>query len=147
MISARLLAVVAATVGLGAAGAPVTGCGEVDDAPSRAYEPARLEAIEGTDVKRVRLTAEAVGRVGIRTATVERRGRRTALSYEALIYGADGTTFVYTVSGPGSFVREAVEVARVEGRMAELFAGPRAGVQVVTAGAAEVYGTEFEVGH
>ena len=65
----------------------------------------------------------------------------------ALIYGADGTTFVYTVSGPGSFVREAVEVARVEGRMAELLAGPRAGVQVVTVGAAEVYGTEFEVGH
>ena len=145
-MSARPLAVAAATLGLGAAGAPLTGCGEVD-APSRTYEPARLEAIEGTEVKRVRLTAEAVGRVGIRTATVERRGGRTALSDTALIYGADGTTFVYTVSGPGSFVREAVEVARVEGRMAELLAGPRAGVQVVTVGAAEVYGTEFEVGH
>ena len=44
-------------------------------------------------------------------------------------------------------MREAIEVDRVDDERAVLSAGPPAGTEVVTVGAAEVYGAEFEVAH
>jgi hypothetical protein len=130
------------------AGLPLTSCSEVEEAESSAFEPARLEPVAGTDVQRVHLTVEGAERVGIRTVAVERRGRgRKAVSYDALIYDAHGGTWVYSVSGPRSFTRVEVEVARVDGDTAVLADGPPVGARVVTVGATEVFGTEFEVGH
>ncbi len=52
---------------------------------------------------------------------------------------------MYTSTGPLSFLRQEVEVDRVEGSVAFLLDGPPAGSRVVTVGAAEVYGTELEI--
>lgn len=139
---------VSGAVALVVAGLALAGCSEVEEPESSEYQPARLEPVRGTDVKRVRFTAEAMGRVGIRAAAVERHGRRErAVDYEALLYDARGGTWVYTVTGSASFLRTEVEVARVEGDVAVLTDGPPVGARVVTVGAAEVFGSEFEVGH
>jgi hypothetical protein len=44
------------------------------------------------------------------------------------------------------FVRSPITVVTIEGNRAVLSAGPAAGTQVVTVGAAELLGTEYEVG-
>jgi len=44
-------------------------------------------------------------------------------------------------------VRQEIEIDRVDGDSVMLSDGPPAGTKVVTVGAAEVWGTEFEVAH
>jgi hypothetical protein len=130
-----------------AVGVPLSACNEVEEEESVGYEPAKLAAVKGTDeVQRVTFTAEGARRVGLRTARI-RAGRQKVLPYEALIYDAEGKTYVYTSPKPLSYLREEVAVDRVEGQRVLLSDGPPAGTKVVTVGATEVYGTEFEVGH
>jgi hypothetical protein len=138
----RLAAALALTV----AALAGSGCAEVTEESAKGYEPARVDPVKGTeDVKRVTLTAEGARRVGLRTAPVRRSGHDEVVPYHALIYDAEGRTFVYTTTRPLSFVRERVEVDRVVGPRAFLSRGPAAGTRVVTVGAAEVYGTELDV--
>jgi len=128
------------------AGAALAGCTEVEPATEEGYQPAKLEPIRGSELKRVTLTREAGERTGVRTAPVRRSGARGVVPYSALIYGADGRSYVYVAPKPLSFVRAAVVVERVEGAHALLSHGPPIETRVVTTGAAEVYGTELEVG-
>ena len=62
-----------------------------------------------------------------------------------MIYGAEGDTYVYTSSAPLSFLRQEVEVQRIDGDRVLLSEGPPAGTTVVTVGAAEVHGAELEI--
>jgi hypothetical protein len=131
---------------LGIAALPVTGCREVEEQSSSSYEPAKLEAVKGTDdVKRVTFTAEGAERVGLRTAPVRRHGRQRVLPYAAVLYDPQGRTYVYTSSRPLSYVREEIEVDRIEGDRVLVSAGPPVGTRVVTVGTAEVYGAELEI--
>jgi hypothetical protein len=128
-----------------ALGLPLAACKEVEETASTGYEPSKLESIGGTDVKRVGFTPEAARRAGLRTAPVRRAGRHTAVPYPALIYDPEGTTYVFTSPKPLFFVREEVEVDRIEGNVALLSDGPPVGTKVVTVGALEAYGTELEI--
>lgn len=114
-----------------------------------ASEPAELEPVEGTSLMRVRLTAEAAERLAIQTAPVRAGGGkgRIFVPYSAVLYDTNGETWVYTSPSRLVFVRAGIEVDRIEGDRAFLSQGPRAGTQVVTVGAAELLGTEFEVDH
>lgn len=67
--------------------------------------------------------------------------------YGAVLHDIDGGTWVYETPSPGVFVRRRVELARVVEELAVLRRGPPAGTSVVTVGAAELFGTEFGVGH
>jgi len=78
---------------------------------------------------------------------VRRAGDGRVVPYQALLYDEEGGTFVYVVHGPLTYLRRAVDVRSIDGDRVLIAAGPRAGTQVVTVGAAEVYGTELEVGH
>jgi len=120
--------------------------------------PAHVEKIEGSLVKKVTFTEDGAQRCGLEIATAElmqvpskRRGmdsvRRIVVPYASLIYTPDGAEWVYTSPANLTFVRESVEVAYVKGDMAVLNKGPKAGVKVVTTGAAEVYGAESGLGH
>jgi len=111
------------------------------------YEPAKLEPIQGTDVMRVTFTAKGAKRVGLQTAAIRADGQEKVMPYDALIYGAEGKAFTYTSPEPLTFVRQEIEIDRVDGDSVVLSDGPPAGTEVVTVGAAEVYGTEFEVAH
>lgn len=60
------------------------------------------------------------------------------------IYGGE---WVYQKTAPNTFVRQRVEVASESGGRALLARGLMAGAQVVTDGAAELFGTEFGAAH
>ena len=111
------------------------------------HVPAKLEPIKGTDVQRVIFDAEAAERVGLKTAPIRQNGQEIVVPYGAVIYDADGNTYAYTSPKPLTFVRWEIDVDRVVGDSAMLSDGPPVGTEVVTVGAAEVYGTEFEIAH
>jgi len=104
---------------------------------------------DGSGLASVTLIEKAAERVGIETAAVTaaeavREGSAGTLSvpYSAILYDATGASFVYTVTGPLSYVRAPITVDYVEGDQAILSAGPSAGTEVVTVGVAELYGAE-----
>jgi hypothetical protein len=120
-------------------------------APVESEEPpARVEVVEGTELSRLMLTERAAARLGIRTAPVERVAGRpswTTVPYSAVLYAPDGETWIYISTEPLTYIRHAVVVDRIDGQLAVLSKGPPVDTQVVTVGVAELYGTEFEVGH
>jgi len=110
--------------------------------------PARVEHIAGTGLSRVILTAQAANRLGIQTTPVRdaqvRGALRKVVPYSALIYDLHGDTWVYTNPSPLTFVRAYVSVDYIDGDLAVLSNGPPSGTEVVTIGAPELYGAEFE---
>src|SRR6266581_2617264 len=110
--------------------------------------PARVEHIAGTGLSRVILTAQAANRLGIQTTPVRdaqvRGALRKVVPYSALIYDLHGDTWVYTNPEPLTFVRAYVSVDYIDGDLAVLSNGPPSGTEVVTIGAPELYGAEFE---
>ena len=130
--------------GVVAASFALSGC--ESPAESAAAQPARVVAIEGTEVSEVILTDEAAHRIAIATAPVVESSRnRVAVPLAAVIYDASGVTWVYTQVGPLTFVRQRVTIAEVTGGVAVLLSGPSPGVQVVIIGAAELLGSEYGV--
>ena len=72
---------------------------------------------------------------------------RKVVPHSSLIYGAHGDTWVYTSPEPLTYIRHPVSIDYIENDLAVLSDGPDVGTDVVTVGVAELYGTEFEVGH
>ena len=109
---------------------------------------ATVEPVEGTDVARVTLTEDAAARIDVQTAPVERGAGSAALMipYAAVLYDPEGETWTYTSPEDLTFVREPISVIRIDGERALLSKGPAPGTEVVTVGAAELLGTEYEVG-
>jgi len=68
------------------------------------------------------------------------------MPYDAVFYGLDGETWAYVVSEPLTYVHAPVTVDSVSGETAYLSEGPAAGTEVVTVGAAELFGVETGVG-
>ncbi len=114
-------------------------------------EPAHVESIAGTDLHRVILSKKAAERLDIQTAGVrdEQIGEtlRRVIPYGAVIYHSDGTTWTYINPEPLVFVRHHITVEAIRGNDAVLTDGPPADTAVVAVGAAELYGTEYGVGH
>jgi hypothetical protein len=129
-----------------AAAVPLAGCTEVETESATGYEPSKLEPVKGEDdLQRVTFTEEGARRVDLQTAPIRRSARHTVVPYASLIYDPEGKTFVYTSPKPLEYLREQVEVDRIEGDRVLVSDGPPVGTRVVTVGAAEVYGTELEV--
>jgi hypothetical protein len=129
----------------------LSACGEAssgyDYETASHHEPAKLEPIKGTDVQRVRFDAEGAKAVGLQTAPIRQNGQESVIPYDAVIYTSDGKTYAYTAPEPLTYVRKEISIDDVVGDSVMLSDGPPAGTEVVTVGAAEVYGTEFEVAH
>ena len=119
-----------------------------EDAAAGESEPAVVEPIDGTSLHRVRLSASAAQRLGVRLARVERgdAGLKT-VPYAAVLYDERGRTWVYTSPERLSFVRARVAVRDVRGETAVLATGPPVGTSVAVVGAAELYGAELGVDH
>ena len=147
----RQLRAACASLVLIAAGAALSACGEAssgyDYETASHHEPAKLEPIKGTDVQRVIFDAEGAKRAGIQTAAVRQNGQETVMPYSAVIYTPEGNAYAYTAPEPLTFVRQEIEIDRIDGDSVMLSDGPSAGTEVVTVGTALVYGTEFEVAH
>jgi hypothetical protein len=132
---------------------PLAGCQRKATTYTK-VQPAHLESVEGTKLSRMILTEKAMERVGVKTAPVQEYRPQGAVDakaqpsvpYSALIYTPTGETLVYTNPAPRTFVRADVKVDSIQGDTAVLTEGPPAGTQVVTVGAAELFGTELGVG-
>jgi hypothetical protein len=138
------LVLIACVVSLSACGEASSG---YDYETASHHDPAELEPIKGTDVSRVVIDAEGVKRAGIQTAPIHQNGQGTVMPHSAVIFDADGETFTYTVPEPRTYVRQKIVIDDVVGDSVMLSDGPPAGTEVVTVGAALVYGSEFEVAH
>lgn len=134
-----------AALAVAVAGLALTGCTEVESSAVEGYEPSQLEEVKGSDIMRVEFTGEGAKRTGLKTGRVERSGSETVVPYAALIYDPAGKTYVYASPEPLAFMRTEVKVDRIEGKWAYLKDGPPRGTEVVTTGAAEVYGAELDI--
>jgi hypothetical protein len=100
----------------------------------------------------VTLTPDAAKRLDIQTVPVleqQAAGNAhpgTTIPYAAVIYDPNGETWAYTNPQPLVFVRQSITVDRIQGELAVLSSGPPPGTPVVSVGAAELLGTEYEVG-
>jgi hypothetical protein len=145
---------------LAVAALTLTSCAEALDeagADSSNAEPATVEPVEGTQVNRITLTELAAERLGIETTQVQDApaaggqptagsvASETVIPYSAVIYDAQGVAWTYTSPESLVFVRERIVVDRIVGNSALLVRGPAPGTRVVTVGASELWGTEYEV--
>lgn len=139
----RLPLVMAAAVSVG-----LSGCAAVKtEATPTGVAPAIVEKA-GPDLSRLRLTDKAMERLGVTTAKVTKgKGSALEIPYGALLYDGTGKTWVYTNPEPRTYIRASVTVDQIIGNKVQLTAGPPAGTDVVTVGAAELYGTEFGTRH
>jgi hypothetical protein len=140
---------IAACIGA-AALAVLAGCGH--HAPAL-RPPATLTKIPGSTVQQVRLTATAVHRLGIATAavrlaTVTADGRtrlHKVIPYAAVVYDTRGSSWAYVMTAPRTYRREPITIIDIQGAIAVLAIGPAVGAAVVTVGAPELLGTEYNI--
>lgn len=121
-----------------------TACGGTS-AEEASAEPAVAEQVPGTDIIRVKLTADAAERLGVKTVPVrsDPASSRAEIPYAAVLYDPDGSTWTYASPARLVFQRKDITVARIRGDAAVLSRGPRVGTVVVTAGATEIWGVEY----
>jgi hypothetical protein len=117
-------------------------------------EPAHVAHIQGSDFNLVTLTQKAMERLDVQTTAVREMPvelseskRRIVVPYSAVLYDAQGQTWVYTSPKQRSFVRHRIEVDFIDGDFAVLNDGPPVGTLVASVGVAELYGTEYGIGH
>ena len=142
-----------ALAALAVASLQLVGCREASTYAK--VEPAHVEPMKGSEISKVTLTEKAIERLAVETAPIaetevgeaENRQVKPAVPYSAVMYLPDGETFVYTSPAPRTFVRQPISIDFIEGDLAVLNEGPAVGTQIVTVGAAELFGTEFGVGH
>ena len=132
------------------AGLLVPACADAKkaDKSSGLEEPARLEAIAGSDIEQVILTEDAVERLDLQTASVESGSgqNQSTIPHAAVFYGLTGETWTYSNPEALTYVRVPITVEHIDGEVAYLADGPALGTQVVTVGAAELFGVESGIG-
>ena len=136
------------TVGLLMASVVLSGCANVSHAAETPVGPAKLVAVENSDIPRVVLTGKAVRRLGIQFAAVEADGSGPGhpVRVESK-YDADGKTWAYVSPKPLTFERAPITVTTIADDKAYLSEGPVVGTQVMTIGMAELYGVEQAIGY
>ena len=139
---APIAAVLAATVALG-----LTACVQPPVEAAPIIAAATKEEIAGTELSKLTLTERAAERLDLQTVDVTAGAGGLEVPYGALIYTSDGDTWVYTNPEPLVYIRAQVVVDRIDGAIARLSDGPAAGTSIVTVGAAELYGAEFDAAH
>ena len=128
----------------------LSACAQTAAVTASKVAPAKVERIEGTNLNRLTLIAEASKRLNIQTAPVRDAQvsgvQRKVIPYAAVLYDTQGNTWAYTNPEPLRFVRQSIKIDRIEGDLAVLTDGPPSGTAVVTVGVAELFGIEFGVG-
>lgn len=127
----------------------LTGCGTatLSQAP-----PATVTKIAGSPVAQIRLTDQAIHRLGIATQPVREvtgaagvAGAHKVIPYSAVVYDTDGSTWTYVNTAARTFVRQPIKIDEIQGGTAVLAGGPALGAAVVTVAAPELLGTEYNI--
>jgi hypothetical protein len=109
-------------------------------------EAITIEEDATSGLKTLTLSEKAAERLGVESAEVAGAGSAMTVPYAAIVYDAAGKTWTYVTEEPLVYKRAEITVDQIDGDVARLSAGPPAGTQVVTTGAAELYGAEIGVG-
>ena len=135
---AALSVLAALTVSLGA-------CAKVPGEEESGEKAAKVEKVG--DTNKVILVEEAAKRLGIETAEVAALpGGQESVPYSAVIYDAEGHSWVFTTGEALSYVKAPITIDRIDGDRAILTAGPPVGTEVVSQGAEELFGVEDGIG-
>jgi len=127
--------------------------GEEDEAEHD--DNVQVEDTPGTDAKTLIFTEAAMSHIDIQTAPVKEIdashegtdvGRRLTVPHSAVIYDAEGESWVYVSSAPDTFLRKRVAIDFMDDDHIFLTTGVTAGADVVTVGVHELRGAEFGVG-
>jgi len=143
-VSPKHLSVAGLVIG---AAAILAGCAT---APPAEAPPAVIKPVAGSQIPQLQLTERAVQRLGIVTQPVRQAATagqpaREVIPYSAVVYDTDGSTWTYVNTTTDMYQRKPITVEAIDGEVALLSAGPPAGTQVVTVGAAELLGTEYNI--
>jgi hypothetical protein len=127
----------------------LAGCGSTTAAET---PPATVTQVAGSQIPRLQLTDRAIQRLGIVTRPVAEApaaagstGQRKIIPYSAVVYDTDGSTWVYVNTAARAYRRQPITVAAIQGDVVVLASGPSVGAAVVTVGAAELLGTEYDI--
>jgi hypothetical protein len=112
--------------------------------------PAVIKPVAGSAIPQLQLTERAVQRLGIvtqpvRQTTTAGQPAHEVIPYSAVVYDTDGSTWTYVDIAARTYERKPITVTEIDGTTARLSAGPAAGTAVVTVGAAELLGTEYDI--
>ena len=113
--------------------------------------PALIKPVAGSQIPQLQLTERAVQRLGIvtqpvrQTTAADHRDGAEVIPYSAVVYDTDGSTWTYVNTASRTYQRTPITVADIYRDIAVLSAGPPAGTAVVTVGAAELLGTEYNI--
>ena len=130
------------------AAAILAGCAAATPAET---PPALIKPVAGSQIPQLQLTERAVQRLGIVTQPVRQmtttagQPAHEVIPYSAVVYDHDGSTWTYVNTAARTYEREPITVTDIDGQVALLSAGPAAGTPVVTVGAAELLGTEYNI--
>lgn len=142
-----VIAVAVAAVALGASKMSYPTVAGFPDDPEDA---ASVQVDPATKRAQVTLTEDAVNRLDVHTAAIAAAPpastAKLAMPTAALFYDEAGDTWAWVMGRPRVYERQHVAVSTIEGDTVALSDGPPAGTQVVTQGAAELYGAEVGVG-
>ena len=132
---------------LAALAVPLAGCAKVPkEEAGEGEKAAKVEKVDGGGNKVV-LLEEAAKRLGIETAEVSALpAGRESVPYSAVIYDAEGHSWVFTTGEELSYVKAPITIDRIDGDTAILAAGPAVGTAVVSQGAEELFGVEDGIG-
>jgi hypothetical protein len=125
----------------------LSACGPSTSSSAPHPKPAKLVKIPGSNVAQVILTDDGAKRIDLHTDAIGQQDGGRSMPYAAIIYDSAGAAWAYTVAEPLTFVRQSVSVEAIKDNIALLKDGPPPGTEVVTVGAAELYGVEFGAGH
>jgi hypothetical protein len=120
---------------------PVAACAS-SSAGSKVDEPAVVQRLAGHDAYRITLSPATVRRLQIAAVAARPNGREAVVPYSAVLYSANGSTWLYVRGNALSFTRRGVVVDRIAGGKAFIARGLSAGTDVVTRGVAELHGIE-----
>ena len=127
------------------AGLALTGCMSAQGAEEELAVVATVdEAADGAPGV-ITLSEPAERRLGIETTPVATGPDGLVIPYAALVYATDGSTWVFVRKAPLTYQRTSVTVGTKTGDQVSLTAGPPAGTEVVTVGAAEFVGVEVGI--
>lgn len=108
--------------------------------------PATVQHPNGSEEALLTLKRSAIKRLDLQTTAVVSGGsKQLAVPYAAVIYDSGGDTWLYVAKNPRSFMREHITIDRIANGRVILSAGPKAGTEVATVGAQELWGTELGI--
>jgi hypothetical protein len=135
------IAALLVTVGL-----TLAGCGgSAQGADTVPAEVASVQEPQDGGPAVVTLADAAEKRLGIQTAAVAAGPNGLVVPYAALVYEADGSSWVFARTDARTYQREPITITAITGDQVTLASGPPVGTEVVTVGAPELVGVEIGI--